>query len=87
MRRGGRGFSALSDAPAAGLVQTGRRLPLPALIEVVLRNGLGVGGIEIGGLIEVVGEGILGDLFCLPTAWAHGKFGLGWPPGRMEEGW
>ena len=33
--------------------------------------------IELGRLIEVVGEGILGDLFCIRTAWAHGEFGMG----------
>jgi len=39
-----------------------RRSGLPALIEVVFRNGLGLGGIERGVLVEVVGEGFLGDL-------------------------
>ena len=30
---------------------------VPALIEVVCRNGLGIGGIEVEGLVEVVGGG------------------------------
>jgi hypothetical protein len=36
-------------------------------------------------LIEVVGEGILGDLFCLPTVGSHVELGLRRPPGRLEE--
>ena len=43
-----------------------------ALIEVVLRNGFGLGGIEAGGLVEVVREGFLGGLFCLLTVGPHG---------------
>jgi hypothetical protein len=38
----------------------------PGLIEVVFWNGLGFGGIERGALVEVVGEGFLGDLVCFP---------------------
>ena len=56
-----------------------------ALIEVVLRDRVGVGGIEPGGLIEVVRESILGDLICLATALAHVEFGLGRPPGGMDQ--
>ena len=56
-----------------------------ALIEVVFRNGLGIGGIEVGGLVEVVGEESLGDLVVFPTAGPHGELGLGWSPGGMEE--
>jgi hypothetical protein len=80
-----------------------------ALIEVVFRKGLGVGGIEPGGpgdslatervsrrlagaqrrqpggLVEVVGEGLLGDLFCLPTVGPHGELGLGWAPGGVDQ--
>ena len=37
---------------------------------------LGVGGIELWALVEVVAEGFLGGLFCLPTAGPHGEFGL-----------
>ena len=53
--------------------------------------GLGLGGIEPWGLVEVVGEGLLGDLFYLvnlvsfPTAGSHGELGLGWAPGGVEE--
>jgi hypothetical protein len=37
-------------------------------------------------LVEViVGEGFLGDLFCIPTGGAHGEFGLRRSPGRMDE--
>ena len=42
------------------------RLAVPALIEVVFRNGLGHSRIELRALIEVVGEGFLGGLFCNP---------------------
>ena len=65
------------------------RSGLPALIEVVFWNRLGLGGIELGALVEVVGEGFLGDLVCLPTAGPlgpHGEVGLGWSPGGVEEG-
>ena len=53
---------------------------VPALIEVVLRNGLGIGGIEVGGLVEVVGEQSLGDLVVFSTAGPQGELGLGWSP-------
>ena len=39
-----------------------------ALVEVIVGNGLRLGGIELGALIEVVGEGFLGDLICLSGA-------------------
>jgi len=58
---------------------------VPALIEVVFRHGFRLGGIEVGGLVEVVGEESLGDLVVFPTAGPHGKLGLGWAPGGMEE--
>ncbi len=64
------------------------RSGLPALIEVVFWNRLGLGGIELGALVEVVGEGFPGDLVCLPTAGpqeAHFELGLGWSPGGVEE--
>ena len=63
----------------------GEELSALVLIEVIVGNGLRLGGIELGALIEVVGEGIPGDLFCIPAAWAHGEFGLRWSPGRMDE--
>jgi len=61
------------------------RLGVPALIEIVFGNGLGIGGVKLGALIEVVGEGFLGDLVCLPAVGPHGEFGLRRPPGGMEE--
>ena len=65
----------------------GERLGAPGLVEMVFRNGLRVGGIEVGTLVEVVGEGFLGGLFLFPTAEIHSEVGVGWPPGRMEEWW
>jgi hypothetical protein len=53
--------------------------------EVFVRNRLGIGGIEVGGLVEVVGEESLGDLVVFPTPGPHGELGLGWAPGGMEE--
>ena len=60
-----------------------------ALVEVVFGNRLGVGGIELGGLVEVVGEGFLGGLVWFPTAGPHGLHGelsLGRSPGGVDEG-
>ena len=57
----------------------------PTLIEVVFWNRLGFGGIVLGALVEVVGEGFLGGLVFLPTARPHGELGLGWSPGGVEE--
>jgi len=56
-----------------------------ALVEVVFGDGLGLSGIELGSLIEVVGEGFLGDLMVVPNVGSHGELGLGWSPGGMEE--
>ena len=56
LRRGRRGRSG------------GRVLPGPTLVEVVVGDGLGVGGIEIWGLVEVVWSGTQADLFCFGTA-------------------
>jgi hypothetical protein len=42
-------------------VGVGEELSALALIEVFVGNGLRFGGIELGALIEVVGEGFLGD--------------------------
>ena len=39
---------------ASGRAGSGRRSGVPALIEVVFGNGIGVGGIERWGLVEVV---------------------------------
>ncbi len=59
---------------------------LPTLIEVVVRNGLGVGGIEPGGLVEVVEEESLGGLVVFPTVGPHVELGLRRSPGGMGEG-
>ena len=67
----------------------GYRSGTGTLIEVLFRNGLGLCGIELGALIEVVGEGFLDDLFCLPTVGphgSHGELGLGRSSGGMDEG-
>ena len=61
------------------------RLHPPALVEVVIRHGFRLGGIELGGLVEVAGEGFLRDRFCFYCAGAHLEFGLGRPPGRMDK--
>jgi hypothetical protein len=58
------------------------------LVEVFFWNRLGVGGVEFGGLVEVVGEGFLGGLVCLPTVGphgSHGELGLRWAPGGVED--
>ena len=54
-------------------------------MEVVFRNELGLGGIERGALIEVVGEGSLDDLFCFPTGGLHGELGLRGSPGGGDQ--
>ena len=58
----------------------------PALMDIAHRKGFRLGGIEHGALVEVVGEGFLGDLLCFPTDGAHGELDLGWSPGGMGEG-
>ncbi len=64
----------------------GTRRSIPAaLIEVVLRNWFGLGGIETGRLIEVVREGFKDGLFWFSTWEPHSELGLGWPPGGMDE--
>ena len=55
------------------------------MIEVVYRHGFRLGGIEVGGLVEVVGEGFLGGLVLFRLTGVHGELGLGWPPGGVEE--
>jgi hypothetical protein len=66
-----------------------RMLKTLGLVEVVVGEGLRLGGIELWGLIEAVGEELRGGLFCNPCSGgtgAHHEFGLGRSPGRMEEG-
>ncbi len=81
---GGRGVFGESGR-AYGGAGGPERLHPPGLVEVVFRHGLRVGGIELGGLVEVVGERFPGDLLCFLTAEAHGEFGLRRSSGRMEE--
>ena len=61
------------------------RLAVPALIQIVFGNRLGLGWIELGALVEVVGKGFLGGLVCMPTVGPHGELRLGWAPGRMGQ--
>jgi hypothetical protein len=73
---------------AYGGIEGPERSGPPALIEVFVRDRFGLSGIEFGGLVEVVREGFLGDLFWFPIAGphgSHGEFSQGWSPGRMEE--
>jgi len=56
-------FSGIPGAPPARLGGD-PRLFSPTLIEVVLGYGLGLDGIERGGLVEVVGDGFLGGFVC-----------------------
>ena len=58
---------------------------LSGLIEVVFRNGLGLGGGESGCLIEVVREGVLCGLYCVSTCGLHVELSLGRSPGGMDE--
>ncbi|MFH1766338.1 MAG: hypothetical protein ABIF09_19315, partial [Gemmatimonadota bacterium] len=60
---------------AFGRAGAGKRSGAPALVEVIVGNGLRVGGIELWGLVEVVGEPFLGDLFLFPNAEFHGELG------------
>ncbi len=55
------------------------------LVERVSGDGLGVRGIEGGGLVEVVGEPLLGGFVLFRSVKAHLEFGLGWCPGRKDE--
>ena len=79
------GLEGRASGQAMGRAMVGEELSALALVEVIVGNGLGFGGIEGGRLIEVVGEGILGDLLCISTGWVHGEFGLRRSPGRMDE--
>lgn len=67
-RRGGFGF----DGWASGGAGDAEELPTLALVEVVVGDGLRVRGVEVGGLVEVVGERFLGGLF-----W-YGDAGVRW---------
>ena len=60
-RAGEEGFLG-SGGHASGRAGDAEELPSPALVEVVLGDGLRVGGVELRGLIEVVGEALLGGL-------------------------
>lgn len=66
----GTGLPRVSER-ACGGTGAAERLGARALVEVVVGNGLGPGGIELWGLIEVVRGRFLGDLFCFPAAEAH----------------
>jgi len=64
------------------------RLPVPGLVEVVVRDGLGIDGVVLGALVDaVLGHGRV-HLFTplLGMKLVEVEFGLGRPPGRMEEG-
>lgn len=73
---------------AGGPVRSG----VPTLIEVAGTAGSVVGmssgsvGSNSGGLVEVVGEGFLGEVVYLPTAGPHGELSLGWSPGGADQG-
>ena len=89
--QGGRGFGCgggeLGESGrACGGAGGSEESTLPTLIEVVVRNGLGVGGIEPGGLVEVVEEESLGGLVVFPTVGPHVELGLRRSPGGMGEG-
>ena len=75
----GRGGVFGFEGHASGGAEGPKRLHTPALalVEVVSGDRLRLGRVEIRGLDEVVGEGFLGDLFCVPTTGAHLEFGLG----------
>jgi hypothetical protein len=55
------------------------------LVVVVVGDGLRVGGIEFGRLIEVVRGKSLEDLVVLWLLTAHVELGLGWAPGGMNQ--
>jgi hypothetical protein len=76
----GEASSGIPGAPAVEPEGPGpERSGVPALVEVVFRNRLGLGGIELGALVEVVGEGFLDGLVVVPpcsletpSAWIFG---------------
>ncbi len=51
------------------------------LIEVVVRDGVGLGGVRVRSLIEVVRGVLLDDLVGVVGAELEGEFGLGRSPG------
>lgn len=57
----------------------------PGLIEVVFNHGFPLGGIELGRLIEVVGEVPLGGMICFSTGALYVELRLGWFPGGMKR--
>lgn len=69
---------------ASGVAGLEQGLPGTTLVEIVVGDGGGVGGIEVGGLVEVVWGGTQGALFSFGTTEIEVEFGLGWPPCRME---
>ena len=71
-RAGGRAF---------GGGRLGWELAASGLVEVVVRGGFRLGGIELWGLIEVAWEGFLSDLFCFDNTEAHVELSLGRSPG------
>ena len=73
------------EGRACGGAGGGFGLPVPGLVEGVVRNGLRLGGIERRGLIEVVWGGYLGDLFGIHPTEAHVEFCLRGPSGGMNQ--
>ena len=59
------------------------RLPVPALVEVVLGHGLRLGGIEVGGLIEAVRGETRCELFGVGTTEIEEELSLGRAAGGM----
>ena len=73
-----------ADARASGGAGQGWDLPGPGLVEVVVRgDGLGLGGIERRGLIEVAWEVLPGKVFGFGAA--EIELSLGRAPGRDES--
>ena len=65
-------------------------LPVPGLVEVVVvRDGLGIGGVVLGALVDAVLDPGRVHLFTplLGKELVEVEFGLGRPPGGMEERW
>ena len=72
----GRGVFGIS-ARASGGAGGDPRLFTPALIEVVVRHGFRLSGIELGALVEVVGKGLLGGLVVFHTLGPGSSAALG----------
>ena len=60
------------------------RLGASGLIEVVVRDGVGLGGVMVRRLIEVVRGGLLGDLVGVGGAELEGELSLGRRPCGVE---